>query len=127
MYTWSWRRRGQLRRSMLAGCAAFGLAAGLAGQVFADTGPEKGLEQQVQTFDIPAQDLSAALQRWASIAGLDWAHVGGSLEAIQSAGVSGSMTADEALGRILAGTGFSYDVLPSGGISIVPIDVEPVA
>src|SRR5688500_1719633 len=57
-------------------------------------------------FSIPPQPLAGAISAFSRITGIDI--VGGIARGIQSSGVSGNLTSQQALTRLLAGTGLSY-------------------
>ncbi|MBO9601870.1 MAG: TonB-dependent siderophore receptor [Novosphingobium sp.] len=60
-------------------------------------------------FDIPSQTLAKALTSWAQTTGNQTVWVQEEPATVASAAVHGKMTAQEALGRLLAGTGFTYE------------------
>jgi len=100
----------RLRRLFSLSASALALAAGLS---LAPT----ALQAQAQTpaaseqriaFDIPAQDLSRAVLALANRASIQVLFDGAKLQNLRSAAVSGTMTSNEALTRLLDGTGFSH-------------------
>ncbi|MBY8823332.1 TonB-dependent siderophore receptor [Sphingomonas colocasiae] len=60
-----------------------------------------------QSFSIPAGDLRAALQAFSSSTGIQLVYSSDLVVGKRSSGVSGEMTAQAALARLLAGTGLS--------------------
>lgn len=87
--------------------------------------------QQRMAFDIPAQDLSRAVLALANRASLQILFDGAKLQALRSTAVSGTMTAQEALARMLEGTGMTYtfsgpttvrlvEMPRSGGAAVLP-------
>ncbi|MBY8823328.1 TonB-dependent receptor domain-containing protein [Sphingomonas colocasiae] len=60
-----------------------------------------------QRFDIPAGDLTAALQAFSARTGIQLGYPSGLTAGKRSGGVSGEMSARQALSRLLAGTGLS--------------------
>jgi catecholate siderophore receptor len=78
-------------------------------------------------FDIPAGPLDAAIAAFEQVSGIR-VSVGSSLEGtlhnIQSPGVRGTVTANQALERLLAGTGLSHRL---SGTNTYAIDVRPVS
>jgi iron complex outermembrane recepter protein len=60
-----------------------------------------------ETFNIPRGTLSAALDAYTAQSGVDLAVSAQALKGVQTKGVAGDMSAEEALARILNGTGFS--------------------
>ncbi|MFP3942614.1 MAG: TonB-dependent receptor domain-containing protein [Alphaproteobacteria bacterium] len=116
-----------VRRLVLSGCTAAVLAAGTVTGVAAGEGAAVPNGEE-RTFDVPPQSLQSALNAWSMVTGKDWGHIGTGLNSIETEGVSGDHTADEALTRILAGTGYTYNVVSSGDVSIVRVQAtEPQA
>jgi len=76
----------------------------------ARTAPEPQVAQAgaTQDFAIPSQQLSAALDSFANRAGLSFAYKTGDISSLRSPGVTGTMTVEDALRRLLAGTGITY-------------------
>ncbi|NUS70710.1 MAG: TonB-dependent receptor [Ensifer adhaerens] len=70
-----------------------------------------------RSFDIPSQPLSTALNAFGRQSGLQVTLSASTSQGLRSATVSGTMTADQALGRLLSGTGISYSI--SGGTALV--------
>ena len=64
-----------------------------------------------QTYNIAAQDLGAALQRYSQISGREVIASTGLVEGKRSARVQGRLTADTALSRLLAGTGLNVELV----------------
>ncbi len=83
-------------------------------------------------FNVPAGDLKTALDAYAKEAGISLMYSGSAVKGVQSQGVKGLLSTDDALSRILHGTGFvARD--EQGGIVIVhesgarsEADVQPV-
>ncbi|MCG4252525.1 TonB-dependent siderophore receptor [Acetobacter senegalensis] len=65
-----------------------------------------------RVFDVPAQSLSAALMRFSQQAGVQVTADSTILRGVQTSGVHGRLTVQQALAELLAGTGLSY--VPSG-------------
>jgi hypothetical protein len=59
-----------------------------------------------ERFDIPAGDLNAALDAYASTTGTQLVVSSDAVRGVKTRGVSGDFSSDEALSRILSGTGF---------------------
>lgn len=57
---------------------------------------------------IPAEDLDKALQTFASARGIQLQYTSDQVQGLKSAGANGALTAEEELGRLLAGTGLSF-------------------
>lgn len=66
-------------------------------------------EITVSPFDIPAQPLSQALEAFSDITGVSFAYKTGDFSGLQSPGVKGSLTAGQALTRLLSGTGVVFE------------------
>ncbi|WEK45141.1 MAG: TonB-dependent receptor [Candidatus Andeanibacterium colombiense] len=90
------RRCGRI--ALLLACAA-PLALALPGAAMAQD------ESAARNFSIPVGPLSAALQAYSAQTGIQLVYSSSLVDGITSAGVSGRMSAAEALGRLLAGTG----------------------
>jgi hypothetical protein len=82
-------------------------------------------------FSIPAQSLGAALSQFGRQSGLQVTAPGAMTGGLQSSGVSGEMTPNEALTRLLSGTGLSWrqpdaqtiilvEAPKSGGATVLP-------
>src|SRR5262245_11207122 len=92
---------------------ALGLSAGLATAIASEALAQAGGQQTAQAsrtaaFDIPAQPLASALTAFGRQAGLQVIVDPAIVDGRTGASVSGTLTAEQALGRILAGTGISY-------------------
>jgi outer membrane receptor protein involved in Fe transport len=75
---------------------------------------------QAENFDIPAGDLSAALDRYTQQTGVSLIVSGDAVRGVRTKGVHGDLNPQSALGRILKGTGFDVQRRPSGALMIVP-------
>lgn len=71
-------------------------------------------------FDIPAEALPVALTRFQQITGLKVAADSRSIAAARTTGVRGTMTAQEALRTLLAGTGLGHRMADAGTVAIEP-------
>ncbi|SEH12915.1 TonB-dependent siderophore receptor [Sphingopyxis sp. YR583] len=69
--------------------------------------PAAAYAQDAQSFSIPAGDLAGALQTYSARTGVQLVYSSELVSGKRSAGVSGSMTPQQALGQLLAGTGLS--------------------
>jgi len=82
------------------------------------------------TFNIPAGSLEAALDAYSAQTGISVVVANQTIQGVQTRGVSGDLSTDAALTRILKGTGLVERRDPSGTIGIVRGDqsssVEPV-
>ena len=65
-------------------------------------------QNETVSFAIPAQPLAAALDRYAEVTGMSFAYRTGDMSALNSPGVSGTMTTLDSLQRLLAGTGLKF-------------------
>lgn len=71
-------------------------------------GGQLAQEGQRIAFDIPAQDLNAAILAFAEKADFQLFYDADKLNGLRTGGVQGSYTPEQALRRLLAGTGFDY-------------------
>ncbi|HEY4123473.1 MAG TPA: TonB-dependent receptor plug domain-containing protein, partial [Rhizomicrobium sp.] len=71
------------------------------------------------SFDIPAGSLKSALDAYAAQTGATLLYPIGAIGGVQTPGVKGAVSADDALLRILKGTGFTIQRTNSGAIGIV--------
>jgi len=82
------------------------------------------------TFNIPAGSLEAALDAYSAQTGISVVVANQTIQGVQTRGVSGDLSTDAALTRILKGTGLVERRDPSGTIGIVRGDqsssVEPI-
>jgi len=83
----------------------------------AANGPTQGL-QPVRRFDIPAGSLDSVIPAFTQVTGLTVATAKDGFLSIHSPGVSGLFTADQALEKLLTGTGLSYRFASSNAVSI---------
>jgi len=72
------------------------------------------------TFDIPSGDLQAALKAYSAQSGIPVVVSDATIKGVRTKGLKGELPAEEALSRILKGTGFRPSRDPSGVIAIVP-------
>jgi iron complex outermembrane receptor protein len=70
--------------------------------------PTKAASEQAIRVDIAPQTLDGALNQLAEAAGLELSYPGALSAGIKSPGLAGHYTADQALGKLLAGTGLAY-------------------
>ncbi len=71
-----------------------------------------------QDFAIPGGDLQAALANYSSQTGVAFVVSSDELKGVQTKGVSGSLSADDALSRLLRGTGFEIRHYSSGKVGL---------
>ena len=108
--------------------SAAGLAAltslGLSGTAHAQAGTEPGSSQDAEVqrvFNIPAQPLTSALTRFGQQSGLQVSVDGALIRDVQSPGVAGNLTPQEALTRLLAGTGLTYTFANANTVTLSPV------
>ncbi len=135
-------------RNVLLGSAA-GLAlltnAAVPGSAHAQAIPSQQGASQAIAFNIPAQDLGGALNAFADRAGLRLLFPSNLVAGRRSAGLAGTLTRNQALTRLLAGSGLTYrftsantvtiadpagassvGAAPAGAIALDTIDVDGV-
>lgn len=107
--------RAQLVRALLVG-TALGAGLPLAGVVATAQAQTAAARHNI---NIPAQPLGAALRQLASQTGLQIAFGTAEIGSLKAPAVSGSLSADQALARLLAGTGLDYRFSGPNTVSIV--------
>ena len=109
---------GTLMRSLVAMAAASLLVVGVSAATEADAA--------IKRFtNIEAQGLEPALKTLARERALQLVYRSEVVGAMTTAGVSGEMTADEALRSLLVGTGLTYQYLDETTVTIVPVATSP--
>lgn len=73
------------------------------------------------TYAVPAGPLGSAITRFGERSGLQILYPADLVRGKQSPGVSGNLTADEALSRLLSGSGLTYQYTAANTVTIVPI------
>lgn len=101
--------------SSAAVCAALAFSAGLGSPRFAYA----QTAQQVVDFQIPAQSLAAALSAFEQATGVRVEAPAALVGGLKSPGAQGQMPRDEALRRLLSGTGLTYSPAAPGVVTIV--------
>jgi outer membrane receptor for ferric coprogen and ferric-rhodotorulic acid len=96
---------------------AVGACLSLASLVVAEVAPSTSR----RPTDIPAEELSVALQTFAKERGIQIVYESQEVNQQRTEGASGNLTIDEALTRLLNGTGLTYRYLGEDGLTIVPI------
>ncbi|WP_404379165.1 TonB-dependent siderophore receptor [Caenispirillum salinarum] len=76
------------------------------------------LAQAVLSFDIPAQPLESALEAFANRTGWQVGIPGTLVRGVQSVGVTGEYAPEEALRRLLAGSGLNYRMPAAGTVTL---------
>lgn len=126
------RRRDAARPARVAGIALVVMAAVAAADRpevsaadLSPSGPSLGSAQQAQAegprrfaFDIRAQDLDTALTALADRANLKLLFTSGQVAGKRTEGLTGSFTPEEALQRLLAGTGLRYRFLSADSVTL---------
>jgi iron complex outermembrane receptor protein len=79
-----------------------------------------------KTFTIAPGDLDAALNVYQTQSGVMLVVADNAIRGVRTTGVEGDFTADQALIRLLKGTGFTYARDQSGVVAIVPQQPKPV-
>ena len=109
-------------RGLLAGtavaslCLAAGIDMARASGAETDAGAQLAAADTVLDFAIAPQPLAAALDSFAERAGLSLAYRTGDLSNLQSPGVTGRMSSAEALERLLAGSGITFEFTDSSTV-----------
>ncbi len=96
--------RQKIFKSLLAGAACAGALA---------------VTAYAQDFNIPGGDLKVALENYMKQSGVALMYPEDEVSGIHTKGVSGPLSSEEALSRLLKGTGLSTQRAPSGAIGIV--------
>ena len=73
------------------------------------------------SIDVPAEALESALQACSKATGFHIVYISEDVHSRRSAGAVGRLTVEEALTRILSGTGLTYRFLDAHTISIMPV------
>jgi outer membrane receptor for ferric coprogen and ferric-rhodotorulic acid len=95
------------------------LALGLAvagGPVYAQTAP--AAQAQLYRFEIPAQSLDAALAAFSAVTRVQVLVSSDVTQGVRSPGLRGSYAKDEALARLLAGTGLEASYIDSDSVTL---------
>jgi outer membrane receptor protein involved in Fe transport len=72
-----------------------------------------------EDFNIPGGNLKSALDKYATQTGKPLLYVNNAVQGVSTPGVKGSINADDALSKILTGTGFVVHKDASGAVAIV--------
>ncbi|MFC5769477.1 TonB-dependent receptor [Thauera sinica] len=99
------------------------VAGGVVPQAAAQAQP--GGARTAVAADVPAGPLAEALNRFAVQAGISLAVDAGKLKGKSSRGITGSVTAEEGLQRLLAGSGFRLGRNPAGYVLVPESAQEP--
>lgn len=112
----AWVRCG-LAAALLGSTA---VTAGMAASAAAET-VQVAQAGGMRAFNIPAGPLGAALTAFGEAAGLKLLVPTDLLRDRRSAGVSGTLAPDRALGQLLAGTGLTWRYTESGTVTVEPV------
>jgi iron complex outermembrane recepter protein len=96
---------------------AVAIALGLGSIVVADPSVAAVRKQT----NIPAQGLGPALKEFAASRDLNVLYLSNTVRDLQTSGAAGEITTDEALTKILSGTGLTYRYLNDNTVTIVPM------
>lgn len=134
------RRGTALLRAALLSSAVAGIGVAAGGYALAAPAKTDGQVAQAsgqtagQRFDIAPQGLVTALNAFSAASGWEVGFPAEVARGLSSPGVSGTMSADEALRRLLSGTGVSYQMTgpgravlsrpQTGGVVLDPVTVE---
>lgn len=116
----AWGRRGGMRWT---GAAILLLAATLPamaqtdGRISGSTAAAATAPQSWQ-FDIPAKRLPQAIAEFSAVTGMQVLYTEAATYDHQAPALAGSYTADEALQRLLAGTGLAWRTTPTGALTV---------
>ena len=116
MITTSRKRRVRLVIRMLVAAACI-FAAGVAMA-------QSAVGQVRYAVEIKPQELSSALKTFAKESGLHLVYLAEDVRALRTKGAFGKLTRDEALTRLLSGTGLTYRYLDASTAYIVPMSAE---
>jgi len=75
--------------------------------------------------NIPAEGLGPALQALAKERNFQIVYVSEEINALHTEGAVGEFTAEEALKRLLDGTGYTYKYLDENTVTVVPLAIHP--
>ncbi|RDS83390.1 TonB-dependent siderophore receptor [Dyella psychrodurans] len=111
--------------SRLAWLPAYGCLTLLCAVTSAKAAPSYAAEQPATLrFSIPAQSLSTALIAFGKQANVQVLTAGRTIDALRSTDVSGALTAEAALTRLLQGTGAVYTFVDARTVVIKPREAE---
>lgn len=125
-------RAGGWLAALMVSTALGGMA--LPGAVLAQQAQAGAVQDRQRAFDIPAQSLVDALPVFGRQAGLQVSAHGEVVQGAHTNGVSGTMTINQALGQLLAGTSISWrlsgstvileKIAADGAMRLDPVTVE---
>src|SRR3569833_2010607 len=120
------RKRSVMMRTHtgLALLLSLGLAAGPDAWAESDAATSRA---QTQTYSVDAQALGAALQQFASQAGLQLLFSESDVAGMTAGALYGTFTQDQALARLLAGSALKYEFFKPGAVIIKLAQAAPSA
>lgn len=116
MQDYRWRRPSRVSGKVIR--LGFGLLAGTALSSGLLMPPAAAQQAAAMGFSIPPSSLTAALTAFGDRAGLQVVYAADLARGVRSPGVSGSYTPQQALARLLAGTGLSYRFTSASTVTI---------
>ncbi|MBO9601866.1 MAG: TonB-dependent siderophore receptor [Novosphingobium sp.] len=111
--------RTRLKRRLLAFSALCAL--GIPAAILAAAPAQAETASARFDFDLPAQSLALSITRAAATAGVQVLYGDEETSQVPAPAVKGRMTLDDALGRLLAGSGFAYRYERPGVITLNPV------
>ena len=114
------RKRGALVERLTLAAGVLALTIGFAPPVSAQ--PSETLAEARIAFDLPAQDLNAALLVFADRVGLQLVYDVGLVEGLSNAPLKGTFAPRDGLAQLLAGTGLAYRFTGADAVSIYRLD-----
>ena len=109
---------------MRTALVATGICLSAAGVCYA--GGAKAAMTRIET-SIPSQALGPALRDLAQSRDMQVLYFTSEVRDLRTSGASGNLTADEALSRLLSGTGLTYRYVDANAVTIVPAGGAPAA
>lgn len=88
-------------------------------------GPPVWAQSQTQTYSIETEALGAALQHFAAQAGLQLMFSESDVAGLQAPALQGTLTQDQALRQLLAGSGLKYEFFKPGAVIIKRVAATP--
>src|SRR5688572_20184725 len=76
------------------------------------------------TFDIPAQPLVSAILAFSAQTGLQVVTSGANVSTAKTAGVTGRLRIDNALEKLLTGTGLKYRTIGETTVTLMPVNAK---
>ncbi|MDR3493351.1 MAG: STN domain-containing protein [Ancalomicrobiaceae bacterium] len=113
---WLTRSSGLVVSALIAGCGGCQVAV---------AEPPQPQPQQSVNFDIPAQSLESALERYAGASHLQVLYESATASGLRSTAVRGIYTYEAALRLLLNGTGLDYNYTEERAFTLVPADPRP--